>query len=121
MLAAASRPTTTWARTASPIEAIAELHRRLWARLGLERLDRVGFERLAAGCHPLTSARLVKASHTTRTDPITGERVSAGALLRCAGPGQTEVASSTRDQIAKISSSNATASRLLVGSSTASS
>ena len=43
------------------------------------------------------------------------------ALLRCAGPGQTEVASSTRDQIAKISSSNATASRLLVGSSTASS
>jgi hypothetical protein len=43
------------------------------------------------------------------------------ALLRCAGPGQTEVASSTLDQIAKISSSNATASRLLVGSSTASS
>jgi hypothetical protein len=43
------------------------------------------------------------------------------ALLRCAGPGQTEVASSTRDQIAKTSSLNATASRLLVGSSTASS
>jgi hypothetical protein len=47
--------------------------------------------------------------------------ILAGAELRCAGPGQTEVASSTRDQIAKISSSNATASRLLVGSSTASS
>jgi hypothetical protein len=41
------------------------------------------------------------------------------ALLRCAGPGQTEVASSTRDQIAKISSSNATASRLLVAASAA--
>jgi conjugative relaxase-like TrwC/TraI family protein len=63
-----------------PSEATAELHGRLWARLGLERLDRVGFERLAAGCHPLTSARLVKASHTTRTDPITGERVSAGGF-----------------------------------------
>jgi hypothetical protein len=47
--------------------------------------------------------------------------IGAWALLRCAGPGQTEVASSTRDQIAKISSSNATASRLLVGSSAASS
>jgi hypothetical protein len=35
----------------------------------LESLDRVGFERLAAGCHPLTSERLVKASHITRTDP----------------------------------------------------
>jgi conjugative relaxase-like TrwC/TraI family protein len=63
-----------------PSEATAELHGRLWARLGLERLNRVGFERLAAGCHPLTSERLVKVSHITRTDPITGERVSAGGF-----------------------------------------
>jgi hypothetical protein len=45
----------------------------------------------------------------------------SSALLRCAGPAQTEVALCTRDQIAKISSSNAAASRRLVGSSTASS
>ena len=42
-------------------------------------------------------------------------------LLRCAGPGQTEVAWSAWGQIAKTSSSNATASRRLAGSSTASS
>ncbi len=53
--------------------------------------------------------------------PYSCDLLDNRALLCCAGPGQTEVASSTRDQIAKISSSNATASRLLVGSSTASS
>ena len=63
-----------------PIETTAQVQGLLWTRLGLERLDRVGFERLAAGCHPLTGERLVKASHTTRTDPITGERVSAGGF-----------------------------------------
>jgi transposase len=44
-----------------------------------------------------------------------------GALLRCAAPGQNEVISPARDQIATTSSSNATATRRLVGSSTASS
>ena len=47
--------------------------------------------------------------------------VELEALLRCAGPGQTEVASSTRDQITKASSSTATATRRFAGSSTASS
>jgi hypothetical protein len=50
----------------TPSEATAELHGRLWARLGLERLDRATFGRLAAGCHPLTGERLVKTSHVTR-------------------------------------------------------
>jgi hypothetical protein len=43
------------------------------------------------------------------------------ALLRCADPGQAEAATSVLDQIARASSSNATATRRLVGSSTASS
>ena len=42
------------------------------------------------------------------------------ALLRCADPGQAE-GQPPLDQIAKTSSSNATATRRLVGSSTASS
>jgi hypothetical protein len=43
------------------------------------------------------------------------------ALLRCADLGQVEAATSVLDQIARASSSNATATRRLVGSSTASS
>ena len=43
------------------------------------------------------------------------------ALLRCADPGQAEAATSVLNQIARASSSNATATRRLVGSSTASS
>jgi hypothetical protein len=52
----------------TPCEAVAELHGRLWARLGLARLDRVAFGRLTAGCHPLTGQRLVKTSHITNLD-----------------------------------------------------
>jgi hypothetical protein len=43
------------------------------------------------------------------------------ALLHCANPGRAEAATSARDQTAKASSSNATATRRFAGSSTASS
>jgi conjugative relaxase-like TrwC/TraI family protein len=64
----------------TPSEAAAELHGQLWARLGLERLDRAAFQRLAAGCHPLTGQRLIKTSHVTRVDPVTGQRTAAGGF-----------------------------------------
>jgi hypothetical protein len=68
----------------TPCQAVAELHGRLWARLGVERLDRVAFGRLAAGCHPLTGQRLVKTSHVTGFDPVTGTAVPEGACM-CRG------------------------------------
>jgi conjugative relaxase-like TrwC/TraI family protein len=64
----------------TPCEAVAELHGRLWARLGLARLDRVAFGRLTAGCHPLTGQRLVKTSHITNLDPVTGVAVPRGGM-----------------------------------------
>ena len=64
----------------TPTQAAAELHGRLWTRLGLERLDRVAFQRLAAGCHPVTGERLIRTSHVLRLDPVTGERVAAGGF-----------------------------------------
>lgn len=64
----------------TPSAADAELHGRLWARLGLERLDRVAFERLAAGLHPLTGQRLIKTSHVARLDPSSGATVAEGAM-----------------------------------------
>jgi conjugative relaxase-like TrwC/TraI family protein len=64
----------------TPSEATAELHGRLWARLGLAKLDRVAFERLVAGCHPVTGQRLIKTSYVSRLDPVTGERVVAGGF-----------------------------------------
>jgi conjugative relaxase-like TrwC/TraI family protein len=64
----------------TPTEATAELHGRLWARLGLERLDRAAFGRLAAGCHPVTGERLIKTSHVTKLDPASGQRVAAGGF-----------------------------------------
>jgi conjugative relaxase-like TrwC/TraI family protein len=64
----------------TPTEATAGLHGRLWARLGLERLDRVAFEHLAAGCHPLTGQRLIRTSHVSRLDPGSGELVTAGGF-----------------------------------------
>jgi hypothetical protein len=47
--------------------------------------------------------------------------VLGAALLRCAGPGHAEAAISVLDQIANASSSNASATRRLIRSSTASS
>jgi conjugative relaxase-like TrwC/TraI family protein len=64
----------------TPSQAAPELHGRLWARLGLERLDRVAFGRLAAGCHPVTGQRLIKPSHVSRTDPVTGQRVTGAGF-----------------------------------------
>jgi hypothetical protein len=64
----------------TPCEAVAELHGRLWVRLGLARLDRVAFGRLAAGCHPLTGERLIKTSHITNLDPVTGVAVPRGGM-----------------------------------------
>jgi conjugative relaxase-like TrwC/TraI family protein len=66
------------ARDGTPTDARVELHGRLFARLGLERLDRRAFERLAAGCHPLTGERLVKTSHAPRRDRTTGELLTRG-------------------------------------------
>jgi conjugative relaxase-like TrwC/TraI family protein len=65
-------------RDGIPSEARMELHGRLFARLGLERLDRRAFERLAAGCHPLTGERLIRTSHALRRDRATGELVMRG-------------------------------------------
>lgn len=64
----------------TPAEAVAELHGQLWARLGLARLDRATFERLACGLHPLTGERLIKTSHVTKLDPATGQQVSPGGF-----------------------------------------
>ena len=65
-------------RDGTPTEAAVELHGKLFAHLGLERLDRRAFERLAAGCHPLTGERLIKTSHALRRDRTTGELVTRG-------------------------------------------
>ena len=65
-------------RDGTPTETAMELHGKLFARLGLERLDRRAFERLAAGCHPLTGERLIKTSHALRRDRATGEVVTRG-------------------------------------------
>lgn len=64
----------------TPSAAAAELHGRLWQRLGIDRLDRATFQRLAAGLHPLTGERLVKASHATRPNPATGAPVAHGGM-----------------------------------------
>jgi conjugative relaxase-like TrwC/TraI family protein len=66
------------ARDGTPTEAAVELHGKLFARLGVEQLDRRAFERLAAGCHPLTGERLIKTSHALRRDHSTGELVTRG-------------------------------------------
>jgi conjugative relaxase-like TrwC/TraI family protein len=66
------------ARDGTPTEAAMELHGKLFARLGLDQLDCEAFERLAAGCHPLTGERLVKTSHVLRRARVTGELVSRG-------------------------------------------
>src|SRR6266540_554010 len=65
-------------RDGTPTHAAVELHGRLFARLGLERLDRRAFERLTAGCHPLTGERLIKTSHAPRRDRTTGQLVTCG-------------------------------------------
>ena len=65
-------------RDGIPTEAAVELHGHLFARLGLERLDRQSFERLAAGCHPLTGERLVKTAYAQRRDRATDEVVTRG-------------------------------------------
>jgi conjugative relaxase-like TrwC/TraI family protein len=64
----------------TPIEAAPELHGQLWARLGLEQLDRASFQLLAAGCHPLAGERLIKPSYVSRVDPVTGQRVTTGGF-----------------------------------------
>jgi conjugative relaxase-like TrwC/TraI family protein len=64
----------------TPSAADAELHGQLWARLGVHGLDRVAFERLAAGLHPVTGTRLVKTSHVTRLDPASGATVAGGGF-----------------------------------------
>jgi len=64
----------------TPSQAAPELHGRLWTRLGLERLDRAAFQRLTAGCHPVTGERLVKASYATRPDPLSGAMVAHGGM-----------------------------------------
>jgi len=74
------------AAAGTPAAADAELHGQLWARLGVERLDRVAFERLAAGLHPLTGQRLVKTSHVTSRDPVTGSTLTTWEILTSRWP-----------------------------------
>src|SRR6266568_9262334 len=64
------------ARDGTPTQAAVELHGKLFARLGLDQLDRQAFDRLAAGCHPLTGERLIKTSHALRPAPGTGQLVT---------------------------------------------
>ncbi len=66
----------------TPTHSRLELHGRLFERLSVTELDRVGFERLAAGCHPVTGARLVQTSHvpTTVLDPATGRPMVRGGF-----------------------------------------
>ena len=40
----------------------------------------MAFGRLAAGCHPLTGGRLVKTSHVSGFDPVTGTAVPQGGM-----------------------------------------
>jgi conjugative relaxase-like TrwC/TraI family protein len=65
-------------RDGTPTQAAVELHGRLLARLGLDQLDRRAFDRLAAGCHPLTGERLIKTSHAPYRDRTTGKLVTHG-------------------------------------------
>jgi conjugative relaxase-like TrwC/TraI family protein len=66
------------ARDGTPTNAAVELHGKLFARLRVAHLDRRAFERLAAGCHPMTGERLIKTSHAPRRDRATGELVTRG-------------------------------------------
>jgi hypothetical protein len=63
---------------------------------------------------------LVRAT-TPGAGVLPGVVARSEALLRCADPGHVEAATSVLDHIARASSSNATATRRLVGSSAASS
>src|SRR6266508_5343132 len=65
-------------RDGTPTSAAVELHGKLFVRLGLDRLDRRAFERLAAGCHPVTGERLIQTSHALSRDRATGELVTRG-------------------------------------------
>jgi conjugative relaxase-like TrwC/TraI family protein len=65
-------------RDGTPTSAAVELHGRLFARLGIDHLDRRAFDRLAAGCHPLTGQRLIKTSHAQRRDRATGQLATRG-------------------------------------------
>jgi conjugative relaxase-like TrwC/TraI family protein len=47
----------------TPTSGRVELHGKLLERLGVSKLDREVFERLAAGCHPVSGERLVQTSH----------------------------------------------------------
>ena len=38
------------------------------------------FERVAAGCHPVTGQRLIRTSQVIGADAVTGERVAAGGF-----------------------------------------
>jgi hypothetical protein len=66
----------------TPTHSRVELHGRLVQRLGITTLDRTSFERLAAGRHPVTGARLVQTSHiaTTRLDSVTGKPLVRGGF-----------------------------------------
>ncbi len=66
------------ARDGTPTQAQVELHGTLFARLGVDQFDRRAFERLAAGCHPLTGERLIKTSYALRRHRATGELVTRG-------------------------------------------
>jgi len=66
----------------TPTHSHLELHGRLFQRLGITALDRAGFERLAAGHHPVTGGRLVQTSHipTASLDPQTDKPLVRGGF-----------------------------------------
>ncbi len=66
----------------TPTHSRLELHGRLFERLGVTALDRAAFERLAAGCHPVTGARLVQSSHVPAgpVDPVSGQQPVRGGF-----------------------------------------
>jgi len=66
----------------TPTSGRVELHGSLFDRLGVTALDRDVFERLAAGCHPVSGKRLVQTSHvpTAMIDPGSGTAIVEGGF-----------------------------------------
>jgi conjugative relaxase-like TrwC/TraI family protein len=66
----------------TPTSGRVELHGGLFERLGVTNLDREVFERLAAGCHPISGERLVQTSHvpTAPIDPCSGRAIVKGGF-----------------------------------------
>ena len=89
------------------------MSRKLVATSAVFALAMLGFAGFASPAAALAGDTIVVTS--------TIQAAVDAALLHCANPWHAEAATSARDQIARASSSNATATRRFAGSSTASS